>query len=95
MHISGTLWSLMHGVAITRFYHENPPACAHLCNSSLELELTDIFTMESLSFAPPGVEVKEVFPTLYLLGNMIYMKSNFCDAAGWAGLLLSAICMGG
>jgi len=55
----------------TRFYHEKPPACAHFCNSPLELELTDIFDLESLSFAPPDVEVKEVFPTLYLLGNMI------------------------
>ena len=72
-----------------RFYHEKPPACAHLCNSPMELELRDIFDLESLSFAPPDIEVKNVFPVLYLLGNTIYMKSDYEDASGVDGTIVN------
>ena len=48
----------------------------------MELTLREIFDLESLGFAPPDADVAEVFPTLYLLGNAIYMKRDFCDAAG-------------
>ena len=65
-----------------RFYPKTLPACAHLYNSPRELGLRDIFDLESLSFAPPETDVNQVFPTLYLLGNTIYMKSECCDAAG-------------
>ena len=51
----------------------------------MELTLREIFDLESLGFAPPDADVAEVFPTLYLLGNAIYMKSDFCDAAGAEG----------
>ena len=72
-----------------RFYHEKPPLCAQFCNSPLELELRDIFDLESLSFAPPDADVKEVFPVLYLLGNTIYMKSDCRDAAGVDGVIVN------
>ena len=72
-----------------RFYHEKPPLCAQFCNSPLELELRDIFDLESLSFAPPDADVKEVFPVLYLLGNTIYMKSDCRDAAGMDGVIVN------
>jgi hypothetical protein len=72
-----------------RFYNKKPPLCAQFCNSPLELELRDIFDLESLSFAPPDAEVTEVFPTLYLLGNTIYMKSDCRDAAGVDGVIVN------
>ncbi|HDN65689.1 MAG TPA: hypothetical protein ENF23_05265 [Methanosarcinales archaeon] len=72
-----------------RFYGELPPLCTQFCNSPLELELRDIFDLESLSFAPPDADVAEVFPVLYLLGNTIYMKSDCCDAAGMDGAIVN------
>ena len=72
-----------------RFHQKTPPECTHLCNSPLELTLREIFDLESLGFAPPDADVKEVFPTLYLLGNAIYMKSDFCDAAGADGVIVN------
>lgn len=72
-----------------RFYSELPPQCAQFCNSPLELELRDIFDLESLSFAPPDAEVAEVFPVLYLLGNTIYMKSDCRDTAGADGVIVN------
>ena len=72
-----------------RFYGELPPLCAQFCNSPLELELRDIFDLESLSFAPPDADVKEVFPVLYLLGNTIYMKSDCRDTAGVDGVIFN------
>lgn len=72
-----------------RFYGELPPLCTQFCNSPLELELRDIFDLESLSFAPPDADVAEVFPVLYLLGNTIYMKSDCCDAAGMDGVIVN------
>ena len=72
-----------------RFYSELPPLCAQFCNSPMELELRDIFDLESLSFAPPDADVKEVFPVLYLLGNTIYMKSDCRDAAGVDGVIVN------
>jgi|GEM_PF-5120661 len=38
---------------------------------------------------PPDADVEEVFSTLYLLGNTIYMKSDFCDAAGADGVIVN------
>ena len=49
----------------------------------------DIFDLESLSFAPPDIEVKNVFPVLYLLGNTIYMKSDYEDASGVDGTIVN------
>jgi hypothetical protein len=72
-----------------RFYQKMPPECAQFCNSPLELELRDIFDLESLSFAPPDADVKEVFPLLYLLGNTIYMKSDCRDTAGVDGVIVN------
>jgi len=72
-----------------RFYQKTPPECAQFCNSPLELELRDIFDLESLSFAPPDAEVAEAFPVLYLLGNTIYMKSDCRDAAGVDGVIIN------
>ena len=72
-----------------RFYSKFPPLCAQFCNSPLELELRDIFDLESLSFAPPDADVKKVFPVLYLLGNTIYMKSDYHDAAGVDGVIVN------
>jgi len=72
-----------------RFYGELPPLCTQFCNSPLELELRDIFDLESLSFAPPDADVAEVFPVLYLLGNTIYTKSDCCDAAGMDGVIVN------
>lgn len=72
-----------------RFYPKTLPACAHLYNSPRELGLTDIFDLESLSFAPPDAEVKKVFPVLYLLGNTIYMKSDCCDTVGVDGVIVN------
>lgn len=72
-----------------RFHQKTPPACVDLCNLPLELTLREIFDLESLGFAPPDADVKEVFPTLYLLGNTIYMKSDFCDAAGVDGVIVN------
>ncbi len=72
-----------------RFYHEKPPLCAQFCNSPLELELRDIFDLESLSFAPPDADVKAVFPVFYLFGNTIYMKSDCRDAAGVDGVIVN------
>jgi len=72
-----------------RFYHKTPPECTQFCDSPMELELREIFDLESLSFAPPDEEVREVFPTLYLLGNTIYMKSDFCDVAGAEGVIVN------
>jgi len=68
-----------------RFHQKMPPECAQFCDSPMELTLREIFDLESLGFAPPDADVAEVFPTLYLLGNAIYMKSDFCDAAGAEG----------
>jgi len=72
-----------------RFHRKTPPECMHLCNSPMELELREIFDLESLSFAPPDADVEEVFPTLYLLGNTIYMRSEYCDAAGADGVIVN------
>ncbi len=72
-----------------RFHQKTPPECAQFCDSPLELTLREIFDLESLGFAPPDADVEEVFPTLYLLGNAIYMKSDFCDAAGAEGVVVN------
>ena len=72
-----------------RFYQKIPPECAQFCDSPMELTLREIFDLESLGFAPPDADVEEVFPTLYLLGNAIYMKSDFCDAAGAEGVIVN------
>jgi len=72
-----------------RFHQKTPPECAQFCDSPMELTLREIFDLESLGFAPPDADVAEVFPTLYLLGNAIYMKSDFCDAAGAAGVIVN------
>ncbi|MEA1906375.1 MAG: hypothetical protein U9N12_05405 [Euryarchaeota archaeon] len=72
-----------------RFHQKIPPECAQFCDSPLELTLREIFDLESLGFAPPDADVAAVFPTLYLLGNAIYMKSDFCDAAGAEGFVVN------
>lgn len=51
--------------------------------------MRETLDIENIGFAPPDADMKRVFPTLYLRGNAIYMKSDFCDAAG---LLSMSIC---
>ncbi|RZN40961.1 MAG: hypothetical protein EF813_03050 [Methanosarcinales archaeon] len=72
-----------------RFHQKIPPECAQFCDSPMELELREIFDLESLGFTPPDADVEAVFPTLYLLGNAIYMKSECHDAAGAEGVIVN------
>ena len=72
-----------------RFHQKIPPECAQFCDSPMELELREIFDLESLGFAPPDADVEAIFPTLYLLGNATYMKSDYCDATGAEGVIVN------
>ncbi|HJH29164.1 MAG TPA: hypothetical protein C5S51_05645 [Methanosarcinaceae archaeon] len=67
-----------------RFYKEAPPACKLRCNSRIDIELRDMFDLAGTppGFAEPSDELKEIYPPLQLLGNSIYMESDFTVTNG-------------
>lgn len=67
-----------------RFYKETPPACEQKCNSRIDIELRDMFDLAGTppGFAEPSDELKEIYPPLQLLGNSIYMESDFTVTNG-------------
>lgn len=75
-----------------RYYGEVPPSCVQRCNSPMELELVDMFDLSGTppGFAQPSPEMFEIFPTLYLLGNTVYFKSDCKDTTGLERVILNA-----
>lgn len=67
-----------------RFYKETPPACKNRCNSRIDIELRDMFDLAGNppGFAEPSDELKDIYPPLQLLGNSIYMESDFMSTNG-------------
>ncbi|HJH31690.1 MAG TPA: hypothetical protein C5S50_05830 [Methanosarcinaceae archaeon] len=67
-----------------RFYRETPPACKQRCNSRIDIELRDMFDLAGTppGFAEPGDDLKAIYPKLQLLGNSIYMESDFTLTGG-------------
>lgn len=76
----------------SRFYAETPPHCTNRCNTPLELELVDMFDLSGVppGFAQPAEEMKELFPTLYLMGNTIFMKSDCRDIHDLERVIINA-----
>jgi hypothetical protein len=58
----------------------------------MELELVDMFDLSGSppGFAQPSLEMFEIFPTLYLLGNTVYFKSDCKDTTGLDRVILNA-----
>lgn len=75
-----------------RFYGDEPPACVQRCNSPMEIELVDMFDLSGTppGFAQPSPEMLEIFPTLHLLGNTIFMKSECKETEGLERVIINA-----
>lgn len=67
-----------------RFYKETPPMCKQRCNNRIDIELRDMFDLAGTppGFAEPSDELKEIYPKLQLLGNSIYMESDYTSIKG-------------
>ncbi len=76
----------------SRFYNEQPPNCTSRCNTPIELQLADMFDLSGTppGFAQPDQKMKEIFPTLYLLGNIVYMKSKCREFQGLERIIVNA-----
>ena len=75
-----------------RYYGEVPPSCVQRCNSPIELELVDMFDLSGTppGFAQPSPEMLEIYPTLHLMGNTVYFKSDCKDTTGLERVILNA-----
>ncbi|MCL7415653.1 MAG: hypothetical protein M8349_06285 [ANME-2 cluster archaeon] len=75
-----------------RFFGERPPHCVQRCNNPMELELVDMFDLSGTppGFAQPSPQMLEIFPTLHLLGNTVYFKSDCKDTTGLERVILNA-----
>lgn len=91
-HIEYIAVSYARSCHTSRFFSEQPPACVHRCNNPIKIELIDMFDLSSVppGFAQPSPEMLEIFPTLYLLGNTIFMKSNCQDTKGLEQIIINA-----
>ncbi|MCD4845903.1 MAG: hypothetical protein K8R25_15590 [Methanosarcinales archaeon] len=76
----------------SRFYNEKPPDCTSRCNTLIKLQLADMFDLSGTppGFAQPDQKMKEIFPTLYLLGNIIFMKSKCREFQGLERIIVNA-----
>ena len=75
-----------------RYYGEVPPGCVQRCNVPMELELVDMFDLSGTppGFAQPSPEMFKVYPTLHLLGNTVYFKSDCRETGGLERVVFNA-----